>query len=345
MSDTAVSPVAPEASPSPKGLKLLFVLGGALLAALLLAFTIGYAIVSSQRTPELAASAFLDAVVQGDSVAALGQMSGVSNAPELLLAPEVFEAATDRITDYAVLETTTEGDQARVRVEVTQGGETSEQEIVLVRAGRDLGLFDVWRVSGEILPRVEVSYGRPEGMGLAIGGVEVEASGDALSFQLPALPGTYVFEPTGDTEWFTAEPVTITLGFDGQTHPVALPVALTESGAAAAQSAIDARLDGCIAQAALRPEPNCGFGVVDDGASYTNIRWSLVTRPTVSFGDYQANRGWPVTAASSGSMRMNADFTLGSESGTADALVENFEQSGAITGFDDGAVFESVIYE
>lgn len=345
MSQTPTRPVEPSAPASRRPLTMLFVLGGALVAGLLLAFTIGYAVVSSQRTPEIAASAFLDALIDGDSAAALTHMAGVANAPDTLLDPEVFAAATDRITEYTVLSSSTLGDEARVTIEATQGSETTEQEIVLVLAGRDLGLFDVWRVSGEILPRVELSYVRPEEMRLAIGGVSVEASGDELSFQLPALPGTYVFEPTGSTEWFAAEPVTVTVGFDGATTPVTLPVTLTEAGSASARTAIDSRLDGCLAQTILRPEPNCGFGVTQDDATYTNIRWTLLTRPTVTFGDYVSGQGWPVTAASPGSMRMDADFTRGSESGAAASTVDGFEQAGAITFDENGAVFESVTYQ
>jgi len=337
-------------SPSPKGLRLAFVIGGAVLAALLLTLGVVYAVVTSQRTPQLTAAAFLDEVVAGDATAALQQVTGLAPASRGLLGDDMFASATDRITGYTIdekaIELDTTAGTASVVVDVVQGDETYTQNIELVRVSRDVGLFDVWRVSAASLPTVAFTYSSPDTMGLAVNGTELSSLDGSGSYRLPVLPGTYDFEATGVTEWVTADPAVAIARFDNS-PVIEIPVVLSEAGTASAQSAVDATLDACIAQATLAPQPNCGFFITQDDATYTNIRWSLVTRPTVSFSPYTAGRGWEVVSESSGSMRMDADFTRGSESGTAEGSVDNFSQAGWITSVtEEGtALFESVTYE
>lgn len=325
---------------------LVLILGT--VVGLLVGAVVTYAIVAAQRTPEAAASAFLDELVAGDSAGAQNLLAQLPAGTPVLLQPDTYAAATDRITGYTVLGGSTENDRARVKVEVHQGGETYTQELSLTLVRRDLGLLDVWRVDGDNLPTVYITYAHPEGMGLTVNGKEFELAAGSFEVGIPAFPGTYAFEPTGVTEYYSTEPATTTLRFDGpgSSETVAFDVTLTAAGVAAAQRAVDARLDECLAQPVLAPGPNCGFSVAEDGATYTNIRWTLLARPTVSFGAYRTGAGWAVIPVSSGSMRVDADYTSGGESGIAESVVEGYDQSGFITSIDENgvAVFESAEY-
>ncbi|MGX5681580.1 hypothetical protein [Schumannella luteola] len=330
---------------------LPFAIAGAAVLALLGGAAAAFAIVSAQRTPQAAVSAFLDELVAGDAAGAQSLLASIPSGNPVLLQPDTYAATDDRIEGYSVVSATVDGATATVTVEIEQGGERSTHELPLALVRKDLGLFDVWRVTSDALPTVYVTYARPDGMGLDVNGTEFDGLSGAFDLNVPAFPGTYVFEPTGSTDYFAAEPVTVTLSFanaddsDGSTT-VALDVELTDAGVAAATAAVNATLDACLAQPVLAPQPNCGFGAIQDDATYTNIRWTLTARPGVSFGTYSAGDGWAVIPTSPGSMRLDADYETATEYGTAESVIDGFEQSGFIRSIDEAgsAVFESVEY-
>lgn len=324
------------------------VLAGGALLALLGGAAVAVAIVSAQRTPQAAASAFLDELVAGDAAGAQSLLASIPSGNPVLLQPDTYAATSDRLDGYTVLSTAVDGSSATAEVEFEQAGERYTQELPLVLVRKDLGLFDVWRISSDALPSVYVTFARPDSMGLEVNGTEFGGLEGAFDLDVPAFPGTYDFEPIGGTDYYGAEPVTVSLRFDDSDAPatVALPVRLTDAGVAAATSAVDATLDACLAQPVLAPQPNCGFSVAQDDATYSNVRWTLVTRPTVTFGEYSAGDGWAVIPASPGTLRLDADYETATERGTAQSVIDGFEQSGAISSIDESgtAVFESVEY-
>lgn len=327
--------------------KLPFLIAGGALVLLLGGLGIAYAIVAAQRTPEAAVSQFLDKLVAGEAGKAQKLLASIPAGNPALLQPDTYEATGDRITGYSILETSTEGDRAVASVEFEQAGETYTEELELERVGKDLGVFDVWRIDGASMPIVYLTYPRPDGMGLDVNGTELGGFENAYQLEVPAWPGTYEFVPTGATDEYGSEPVTVTVRFGGMdaSTTAALTVELTEAGTAAATAAVNARLDSCLAQPALNPGPNCGFGVVQDDATYTNIRWTLLARPAVAFGSYTSD-GWAVSTSAPGSMRLDADYSTASETGTAESVIDGFEQGGFILSFTDGAAeFESWIYQ
>lgn len=329
-------------------LRLGLIIGGAVLVALLAGAGITYAVVASQRTPEATVSAFLDELVAGDAAGAQRLLTSIPSGNPVLLQPDTYEATPDTISGYTVLDSSTDGATSTVTVEFEQAGETYTQGLSLSLVRRDLGVFDVWRVDGSNLPSVYVSYARPDGMELSVNGTDFGLMLGAFDLDIPALPGSYTFEPVGATDYYSAEPVSITLRFDGpdSSTTALLEVLLTEAGTASAQAAVNAHLDGCLAQPVLAPGPNCGFGVIQDDATYSNIRWTLLTRPTVTFGAFRPDSGWAVIPASPGSLRFDADYETSSEYGTAESSFNALEQAGVIVSIDENgvAVFESVEY-
>ncbi len=343
----ASTPLAPPPDTASTGrrLRLLLIIGGGVLAALLATVGILYAVLAAQRTPHAVVESFLTALVDGDPAAAADLLAAQPTGNPVLLSDAAVPAASDRLTGFTVVSTTTDDERTTVTVEIEQAGETDTVDLPLVLVRRDGGILDVWRIHPEALPTVYVTYPRPEGMELTVNGTPFGMLAGAFEVDVPAFPGTYVFEPRGGTDSYDAEPTSVTVRF-GSDGTAALPVRLTEAGEAAARAAVNAHLDACLAQPVLAPVGDCGFWVIDDGATYTNIRWTLLARPTVTFGDYTDRGGWAVLPETPGSMRFDADYSLPGESGTAEAVFDAYEQAGVITGFDDAgaATFESITY-
>lgn len=333
------------ATTRPPRSRVPLIVGLVVLSALLAAGGILVGVITAQRSPQAAAERFLTALVESDPDAVVAALVGRPGGQTTLIGEGT--APTDGVTAFQVVSSSVEGAEATVVAEVTLAGETNTVEIPLQLVRRDLGVFDVWRVDSTILPTVSITYARPDGMDLTVNGGTLAAFDGPSESGVPALPGTYVFEPTGGTDLYAADPVTVTVGF-GDRGTAALPVHLTDAGRSAAQAAVNAALDACVGQPTFAPVGNCGFQALDDGAgaTYTNIRWEILVRPTVTFGDYTDHGGWAVSPASGGTLRMTADYDLPGEYGTGEATVDNVEQAGWITGFDaDGiAAFESVEY-
>lgn len=303
-----------------------------------------YLVIASQRTPQIAVSAFLDGLIDGDATAAAALMTDVPTGNPAMLNPEAYAAATDRISGFTVLDATTDddGDDAVATVEIEQGAESYEQKITLSLVRRDLGLFDVWRVDGSNLATVYVSYARPEGMDLTVNGSDFGVLVGSYEYNARALPGTWEFAPTNDTDFYTAEPVTVITRFADAKATAALPVVLTEAGVTAATAAVNAQLDGCTAQSSMNPGPACGFGLTDDGtyanAVYSNIVWSIAARPTFTFGDWRTEFGWALVPGTGGHLTATADFDSDEAYGTAEGSVTDFIQRGSISGIDESGV-------
>lgn len=312
---------------------------------IIVGLVVTFAVLAAQRTPEAAASRFLDAIIEGDDTAAIEALASKPTGPGYLLQDGVLEAASAGISDYTIVGTSEGPDMATLEVEITQGEETYTTELYVHKVGREALFFTTWRVDESALPTVRIAFPRPAGMSLAVNGVDLPEYTTATVLDVPALPGTYTFEPVGGTDLYSAETVTIAphLG-SSQNLDAELPVTLTEAGVTAAQAAVNAQLDGCVAQATTAPGPACNFSIIDNsGYPYTTLTWTLLTRPTVTFEAYDGSRGselsagWAVVPADPGSLRFDASGSDASYEYTGSGGVDRFYQAGVIT-IDDGQV-------
>ncbi|UDF14515.1 hypothetical protein LH407_06545 [Antiquaquibacter oligotrophicus] len=346
-----VAPAGPPAPPQPRSRRGLFIgliVGGAALLLLILAGVIVSGVLAGQRTPEASVARLLQSVIDGDSAAALGELAGAPNGPDFLLADGVYEASSGGITDYRIIGSDRNFDTAIVRVEITQDGDTYTADLQTENTGRELVFFDSWRVAPESLPTVRIDYPRPADMSLAVNGVEIPSFTTGTVLGVPALPGTYTLDAVGGTENYGAESVTVSPRFGSAGDLDAeLPVTLTEAGAASAQAAVNAHLDGCLAQATFTPGPACNFAISNtSGYPYTTITWTLNARPTVTFEAYTGNSGsslsagWPVVPGDDGSATLSASGSDASYEYTGSGTVNVF-QTGVITFPDGTAVFTS----
>ena len=345
-SDGAVAPQppveAPAATPpeqprSRRGLWIGLIVGGAVLLLIIIGLIVTTAVLASQRTPEAVTSRFVDALIAGDDAAALATLEDSPGGPGYFLAEGVYAGATDTISDYRVLDSSRQGTTAAVTVELQQGDEVYTARVPLVKTGRDFLFFDRWAINPDVLPKARIINPRPAGMGLLINGVDTPAFTGGIQFDLRALPGTYTLEATGGGDLYGAEPVSapLLLGAADNVN-IDVSIVLTEAGIAAAQQAVDAQFDGCIAQASPKPGPGCGFFVTGtDGLTLTSMTWTITTRPTVSFEPYDGSAvlsaGWPVESAGAGSLK----FSASGPDGSGDAFVGGVNQQGVIV-FRDG---------
>lgn len=340
--EPGLAPATIEPQPKPRrlGLKIAAIAVG---AVVLVGGGLGitYAVGAAQHTPDKQVAAFLQDLVDGKAESALELVVGAPTGNAALLTEEVYSAATDRITAFEITKSTVDGSTATVNTALTQGGETYEYAFTLTRVDTDV-VWDVWNIDGEAIPGYEVSFARPDGVEPTINGASVGLMSAFEGF-VPALPGTYEFAASGTTDSYTVEPVseTVTFASDGPVN-ASLAVILTEAGEAAARAAYSAHLGGCLSQQTIHPPDDCGFYVIDDGYTYSNIRWTVAAAPVFSFGDWRPDTfqepGWFVIVETPGRIDFAADITTATHYGTGTATFEGYRPQGYIAGFDENGV-------
>jgi hypothetical protein len=310
-------------------------LGGGGLAA-------GAAAISSSAAPDKQVREFLQDLVDGKAEAALALMG---EKPSGLLTDEAYRASSNHITDFSVGKAKTKGDASVVSAKITQGGTSYTQEFTLAKAGTTFLIFDTWQLDPLPLGLVDVQVQGPEGVAITVDGEEIDAKDIT---KLAAFPGDYEVALAGDGEMFEAEPVTASVvGLSeeaaGSIGAASLETKLTEAGNATALAAIDAFIDSCIAQKSLKPD-GCGFEArPNDGVTYSNIVWTLPTRPTFSIGAW-AGDGWTVTTESAGTLDVKADAVDASgRSGTSGVTIPNYRYTGTVSIVDGVATFTPLI--
>ncbi|OIH95372.1 hypothetical protein [Curtobacterium sp. MCBA15_001] len=320
------------------------VAGGAAVVLLLVAGVVGWSVGTDAHSADRPVRAFLDDLSGGRVDSALRDAGIQHGRSDVLLTDAAYAKVKDRVTGYRITGVQRDGDTATVGAYLTQAGRQVPATFTLDQTGTDWGVFPVWTLQAPRLGAVEVAVQGPPKATVTVSGqrTTTSASGTAT---LKALPGSYEVGVDGGT-WFTADAQTATVrGFgDTASSPVTLTTALTEAGQQAATQAVEAWVDGCIASTSTTPD-GCSFYAYGENPAntYTNQKWTLDARPTVSVAGWET-KGWLVTTSSYGSATYTADFTGPAGSGTATAGPINVNASGYVTGFSDsGATFVSAV--
>ncbi|WP_416393909.1 MULTISPECIES: hypothetical protein [unclassified Curtobacterium] len=318
--------------------------GGAAVVLLLVAGVVGYSVGTSTHAPDRPVRAFLDDLTAGRVSDALDAAGIDHDERDLLLTDAAYAKAKDRITGYRIAATRDDGDTATVTAYLRQAGRDVSSTFTLDKTGTEWGVFPVWELEPPRLGAVDVSLRGPTGTKVSVAGQSVVTSKDG-TVTLTALPGSYDVAVDGG-KWFSAKASTATVtGFGGTaSSPVSMTTELTSAGKQSAQAAVDAWVDGCIASTDAAPA-GCSFYAYGQDAAYTysNQKWTLDTRPTVSIGAWAAN-GWLVTTTSFGRATFTADISGPGGVGTASAGPMNVNASGYVTEFTDaGATFRSAV--
>lgn len=311
------------------------VLGGAGLA-------VAGASISASVAPDKQVEEFLQDLVDGRAEAALAVMG---EKPAGLLTDEAYSASANHITDFTVGTPKTSGDSSTVTAKITQGGTSYTQEFALEKGAKSFVVFDTWQLQSLPLGAVDVQVQGPAGLAVQIDGNAVD---EAVGTSLRAFPGDYEVSVVDEDDLFDAEPATanvVGMSDDaaGSIATAVVTTTLTEAGTAAARSAVDAYVDGCVVQQSLKPD-NCGFEArAQDGITYSNIRWTLTVRPTFSFGEW-AQDGWTVTTETAGTLDVVADSVDGAgRSGPSGTTISNYRPVGTVSVVDGEVTFTSLV--
>jgi hypothetical protein len=327
-----------------RGQLIGIVSGGTAVVLLLVAGVVGYSIGSSSHSADRPVRAFLDDLTAGRVADALDDAGIDREKTDVLLGEAAYAKASDKVTGYRVAATRTEGDTATVRAYLRQGGQDVAATFMLDKTGTDWGVFPVWQLQAPELGSVDVAVRGPSGASVTVAGSKVKTAKDG-TVSLRALPGTYDVAFDGD-KWTTASGGSASVsGFGRSTStPVQMTTTLTAAGQQAAERAVDAWVDGCIASTDAAPA-GCSFYAYGQNPAYTysNQKWTLETRPTVRVGNWTTN-GWLITTTTFGRAKYTADISGAAGTGTASAGPLNVNASGYVTGFSsDGATFRSAV--
>jgi hypothetical protein len=340
----AAPPVARRRKKLGRGPLIGIIAGGAAVVLLLVAGVVGYSVGTAEHSADRPVRAFLDDLTAGRVGAALKTAGIEHHKADVLLTDAAYAKAKGRVTGYRIAATRDDGDTATVTAYLRQGGRDVSSTFTLDKTGTEWGLFPVWDLEAPRLGAVDVSVRGPAGATVTVGGQSATTSKDG-TVTLTALPGTYDVGVDGG-KWYSADATTATVaGFGGTaSSPVSMTTELTAAGEQSAEAAVNAWVDGCIASTDAEPK-GCSFYAYGQDAAYTytNQKWTLDTRPSVSVGGWLSN-GWLVTTTTPGRATYTADISGPGGVGTASAGPMNVNASGYITGFTaEGAQFRSAV--
>lgn len=335
---TAPDAVASLATPEPQrprrrlGLILGLALGGAGVLVIA-AVAIVAAVLTAQHAPSASVDRFLTAVEKGHATAAIAQLAPAPTANKSLVDDAVYERVTNRIVRHQIISAVTHGSRSIVTARLTTASGSFTQSFHLVTHRKSL-IWDTWTVDGTAFPVIHLSDARPQGLDATVDGIGIQKDGSQLD-EFVALPGTYAFAVDGDTSLVTADARSVTITSFAGRKSVTLQPHLTSDGVTAAHAAVDAFLDGCVAQTVLAPVGDCGFEIINDepNVSIDGISWSMKQRPVVEFGTWQ-DGAWQVTTDTAGSFEMNAEGHLGSAHGAIYGIIDDYDVQGYVS-FDD----------
>ncbi|TPW77610.1 hypothetical protein [Schumannella soli] len=334
----------PAPKKSARKLIIGLVAGGGALVLLIVGGIIFFSIGAANHAPSVAVSAFLDKLKAGQAKSAVASMSPKPSGDLTLIDDAVYKKGGGQVTDYTISRTS--GTSVTARVEYKNG--TSSNETFSVKStGKDL-FWDKYAVSGDALPTVRATSSAPAALTFSVNGKELKAedtSKATSSFEFVALPGTYEFDYSGkgadQFSWETGSVEVAGLSestVDSGDLSAKLSVELSDSGEEAANKAIDAFVQSCFDQKVLAPTGGCGFKINGTpGITYTNIRWSVTTRPDPDFGAWDG-KGFSVISLFDGHYHVEADASNGSASGTSTGDVRSVSLLGQIVLQDDGSL-------
>ncbi|TWX38796.1 hypothetical protein ES689_09325 [Frigoribacterium sp. ACAM 257] len=312
---------SPSPSPSPGGRRpwsrrRTLLLGG---AAVLFALGVVAAVVvgrtAATHQPQAAVVAYLDAVQQGEVERAMSLDGTEAGDDDVLLTDDAYAGVTDGVTGWRVTGSRVDGDSAAVFAVVQQGGEAGtvyDQQFTLEKDGTDLLLFDRWVLAPVELGTLTVQVGAPDAAVVTAAGVEVPHAGaEGDTVELRAFPGSYPATLDGAGAYAADDVVGIATGASSTGSPATLVATLTDTGEAAARTAVDGWLSACLASTDLAPD-GCSFQIINEPTGYTlsDQKWTLEAAPAYEIGDW-TSAGWQVDATTEGSATFTSTLSDG----------------------------------
>lgn len=284
----AVPPVVPVAPAPRKPMtakqKLTLIVIG-VVAAVAVALGVAYAALNATVfSPSHVADEYLSAIASGsyDRANEIADPQ-IDQSQRALLTDAAAQAENATIANARVvsIDDATDGSKT-VTVSYTIGGNTVNDTFTMASTGSQFLVFPDWTVTTPLLKQIEVSTSSAI-TELEINGVTVSAdnasSADDYSMSFRVYPGTYRVSAAA-SDYITSD--TATLDTDMQSYGY-LTAEATDALTAEIQSAVDERLQTCVASTDAEPD-GCPFGrYVYSSDRYRNFSWSITTSPTVDY--------------------------------------------------------------
>ncbi len=286
---TTAEPMTPEQARKVRRIAILVGAGLAVVVAGAIAVSV---IGSTFYTPEKAAQTYVDAIADGDVDAVAASLPDGEDYSPLLLTDEVYDAATERPTDYTVGEVTTLGDSAMVEVRA-EGGVGGEAYLSLEKGDKKFGIFQEWDVTEGLTSALSISTDDVEEF--AVNGVTVAAPDEGYA-TYAVLPGTYSVDLYAGNDWIDGAASEVAVPLGEFTSPETSSPAPSEAFVERVDEEVAAWLDECMASTEVDPD-----GCPQEVYAYGDVRdvsWELTRSPEVEYDYFDTS--FPMTLYASG---------------------------------------------
>ncbi len=286
------------------------IIGGAAVGLLIVVAVALPMIRASVFGPESAARAYMSALESGRASKAieLAPVGNIGNASRALLTDTIYQAATDRPTNFGLGKVSINGDIATMDVTYNQAGAQHQAKLTATRSGTSWLIADQWRLTSALPVEVGtvVAPGGPsQPRAVTVGGVGVgELTSERMN--LAALPGTYAVTVHG-TDLLKPAEGQLTIGDDGpDSGGFIVAEEATDAFAAKATEAVTARINECAARTDYYlPDTDCPFSYAY-GTSSSNqpaVTYKIDEQPALTLKAVERSGGgksWSVVSTRQG---------------------------------------------
>ncbi|MFL0577347.1 hypothetical protein ACH0BO_11525 [Brevibacterium luteolum] len=246
----------------------LFLSLGAVALVLILVL-VGFFVVRSVNNnkygPDTVAEEYLAALESGnmDKANEITKATAPDGASEKLLVQPIVDGSQDKITDTKVVETTRNGDSAKIHTQYSLGGQSYDLVLTATKDGRQGMFFDKWKLEPPVLPTIALEI--PPIGGSTINGQEFTPEAGRVEYAV--WPGRYDVT-TPESKYITSAEGNATVGFADEEAPQAATVKLSVEATDAFDTDVKKLVEDKVKECAKEKKTSV------DGCPMVNISWN-----------------------------------------------------------------------
>lgn len=287
----AATPAPPQRPPeftAPTASKRPLIAAGIVLGGLVVLIVIAGAVQSVLFSPKATVQAYFADLADGDATGAKSRLDNVPSDGELLSDKVLSAKSYVAPTDVEVTEEKSddrEDDEREMRVSYVLDGQRKTARLSLDRDDeRTLLFFRKWHIDDGTVP-----LSMPAGVPYQVNGVAIKessqptdepASDSVVTVSFVLFPGRYDVG-VAENPLLSGEARKVTLALDAEPAQLSLSTTIKEEAKAEVTKQVKAYVDECAKQTVLQPE-NCPLNTYGNSGA-TNVKWSVVTYPTITF--------------------------------------------------------------
>lgn len=272
-------PGYPDATPGMTGLARGIVIGGIVLAALVVGVFAVNTIRDVAFSPKAVAMEYLNAIASGDLEKAdkMIEPDGTGSPDTSLVNSEVLKSAENRISDVKISRISSGG---YATISYKLDGRTNNDYLRLERDGKQAVFFDKWVIADSLAGTITVSARGADAV--SVNGVEVDLpQKDYGVVRMVAYPGVYDVSIPDTSKWLAADKAKLVVGGSVASYSSAdLEVKPTQALEKEVESQVKAYLDECAASTDARPS-GCPFRTYAYG-DVQGLSWKIDSYPDLT---------------------------------------------------------------